>query len=56
MSKEVGNYGSDLWPAFPSVPLLDIRLGKQEVAPLLFLQGRGSPKDAAQVSGFFFLC
>ena len=36
MSKEVGHYGSDLWPAFPSVSLLDIRQGKQEVAPLLF--------------------
>ena len=35
-----------------SVPLLDIRQGKQEVTPQFFLQDRGSPNDAMQVSGF----
>ena len=39
-----------------SVPLLDVRQVKQEVTPLFILQGRGSPNDVAQVSGFPFLC
>ena len=48
----MGNYGSDLWPAFPICPTPGRKTEKAGGDPTIILQGRGSPSDVTQVSGF----